>query len=234
MTDVESDRNFWKAEPSDVDASCSPIIIKHEPNQSHDSASSIIREHPPDQLLISKEPKIITIEGENKVPKRKLVIEKLPQIPEQPAAITVERWLSYPKIRQKVVFNRSPQPDMIDPKNYIIEWEIPEVQIKNELKYLGIVEADPLEYEKTYGSTLKYCNDLPQFAREIKAPDGFKLASECDKEDLIELYGDIHALKLIDLEKEGLNEYRKIIEKIDTSFESSELTNVSELESISF
>lgn len=209
-------------------------ITRHNPGLPLNSEPIIIREHPPDYFPTTTENKIFTIEGDKTPPPlRKLIIEKLPNVPEKPPSITVERWLSYPKVRQKVVFNRPPQldPSLTKPKNFIIEWQDPQVVVKNELKYLGIVEADPLDYVKTHGSELKNLEDLPEFAREIKAPGGLKLASECQTEDLIELYGDVDALRLIDLEKEGLGEYIKLLEKMDTSFESSDFTSVSSLDS---
>ena len=54
---------------------------------------------------------------------------------------------------------------------------------------------------------------MPEFVKEIKTPSGLTLASESDSEQISELEGDIYALSLIDLDKEGLSNYKKISNK---------------------
>ena len=45
----------------------------------------------------------------------------------------------------------------------IVQWEAPNVSVKQDLKYLGIVRANPVEYVQRFGPSLKVSKDLPQF-----------------------------------------------------------------------
>jgi hypothetical protein len=100
---------------------------------------------------------------------------------------------------------------VVRPKNVIIQWEQPEVRIKKEIRDLGIIRANPAEYVERYRTELKVHQDLPEFVNEIKAPSGLKLAAETHSASIINLYGDLEALRLIDLDKEGLSQYRNLI-----------------------
>ena len=75
----------------------------------------------------------------------------------------------------------------------------------------GVVRADPDEYTKRFGSELKDANKMPSFVQEVKNPEGLKLANEYVREGPVELEGDLCALTLVDLEKEGLGEYRNYL-----------------------
>ena len=55
---------------------------------------------------------------------------------------------------------------------------------------------------------MKKTSELPEFVRNIKQPDGLVLASDYKYQVVPELEGNIEALKLINLEKEGLTEYK--------------------------
>lgn len=81
--------------------------------------------------------------------------------------------------------------------------------IRREIKHLGVVRANPAEYRERYGNTLKASADLPQFVREIPAPaDMSPLACDLRSRAVPELEGEVQALGLVDLEREGLAEYR--------------------------
>ena len=56
---------------------------------------------------------------------------------------------------------------------------------------------------------------------EIKCPEGISLAANHKYKAVHELEGDIEALKLIDLEKEGLSEYKDYLKRIFGSVRSS-------------
>ncbi len=130
-------------------------------------------------------------------------------MPAPPPSLLIERWLPYPKQKRKVVYTKEESPDLIyeNPKNVIIEWEAPTILVKKDIKYLGIVKANPDEYSKRY-SKLVDPQDLPDFVRDVKTPKQIKLASDQTfSSEFYELEGDIDALDLIDLEKEGLGEY---------------------------
>ena len=97
---------------------------------------------------------------------------------------------------------------MMKPKNVIVQWEPPQVKIKREFKYLGVVNANPAEYVARYGQTLKTSQEIPDFVRKIKPPNGMVLAADSAQKTVYELEGDVGALKLVDLDSEGLGEYR--------------------------
>jgi len=176
----------------------------------------IIREKPPKAPVIVNR-KVITISSKKlPPPPRKVVIERLAPLPSKPQAIIIERWLPYDRQKRRVVFNRSHQSTatVLKPKNIIIEWETPEVVVKRKVKDLGIIKANPIEYSQRYGDTLKSSNELPQFVLDIKTPDNMCLAADYKPNFVHELEGHIDALKLIDLDSEGLSDYKSQVPKI--------------------
>lgn len=109
------------------------------------------------------------------------------------------------------------------------------VVIKKDFKYLGIIRANPVEYVQRYGSTLKTSRELPDFVLDIKPPAGVVLAADYQYNQVHELEGDLHALRLIDLEREGLGEYRAQLARLGINYvgaaglaaEMNALSNVS-------
>ncbi len=79
---------------------------------------------------------------------------------------------------------------------------------------MGIVRANPAEYVQKYGSSLKTTEELPQFVLDIKNPDGLTLAATHRYNPLHELEGDVEALKLVDLDREGLSEYKPYLQRL--------------------
>lgn len=75
---------------------------------------------------------------------------------------------------------------------------------------MGVVNANPSEYVKRYGETLKPASELPEISKNIPTQEGYVLASEVDS-DFYELEGDIEALKLVDLDAEGLSMYKSYL-----------------------
>ena len=133
------------------------------------------------------------------------------QLPQKPQPVIIERWLPYEQQKRKVIFNRSsaPQPAVVKPRNLIIQWEAPKVEIKQEIKYLGVVRADPVEYLQKYGDSLKVPSGLPKYVLDITTPEGLgKLAAEHRAKHVHELEGQLDALKYVDLDKEDLSEYQ--------------------------
>ena len=98
----------------------------------------------------------------------------------------------------------------------IVQWEAPSVSVRQDYKYLGIVRANPAEYVQKYGSSLKIADELPHFVLDIKTPDGIILAANHNYNTLHELEGDIDALKLVDLDREGLSEYKPYLNALTT------------------
>ena len=72
---------------------------------------------------------------------------------------------------------------------------------------MGVVRANPAAYVEKYGSTL--VTEMPDFVREIATPaEVGVLAAEYRPRSLVELEGELEGFKYIDLDKEGLGEYR--------------------------
>jgi len=179
----------------------------------------VIREAPPRAPLPVGQ-KVITISGKRLPPApRKVVIERLAPLPSKPQSYIVERWLPYGAQKRRVIFQRNQEADPVvqRPRNIIIQWEAPAVQVKREFKDLGVVRANPVEYIERYGASLKTHVDFPAFVREIRPPVGVVLAAEYSAPSLLELEGDLQALNLIDLEREGLAEYRAFLARFGQS-----------------
>lgn len=68
-----------------------------------------------------------------------------------------------------------------------------------------------------YGTTLKRSMELPTFVKEIRPPAGVKLAADSNNQTVYELEGDLYALNLVDLEREGLIEYRHLLKQLKDS-----------------
>lgn len=82
------------------------------------------------------------------------------------------------------------------------------MKVRKEVKYLGVVDADPDEYVKCHGKSLRPLGQMPEFVNEIETPkDVGPLAAECEHKTIYELEGDFESLKLVDLEAEGLSDY---------------------------
>ncbi|CAF0867990.1 unnamed protein product [Brachionus calyciflorus] len=203
-----------RQEETSITPPAPPLIIRQQPLRPSTPDPLVVREAPPEPPKpIPK--RIITISGKKlPPPPRKVIIERLAPIPPKPQSVIIERWLPYSAQKRRVVYQKidEKQGFYMKPKNVIVQWEAPEVTVKKDLKYLGIIRANPLDYVKRYGSTLKSSKDLPEFVLELKSPNGIILAADC-KEETPQLEGDVEALKLIDLEKEGLSEYKIQLEK---------------------
>ena len=190
-----------------------PLILRQQPARAQTPEPMVVREAPP-QPPPQVGRKVVTISGKQlPPPPRKVVVERLPPLPAKPQSIFVERWLPYAEVKRRVIFNRNTKPDpvVVTPRNVIVQWEAPEVRVTREFKYLGVIRANPVEYVKRYGQSLVMTKDLPQFVLEFKTPDGLVLAADYEQKSLLELEGDVEALRLVDLEKEGLGEYRSYL-----------------------
>jgi hypothetical protein len=69
---------------------------------------------------------------------------------------------------------------------------------------------------KRYGEHLKQASELPDFVRSIRN-DNIELACEHPYRHLPELYGDLYALNYVDLDREGLSEYKIALENFNRS-----------------
>ena len=101
-------------------------------------------------------------------PPRKVVIERLAALPKAPQNVIIERWLPYKELKRQVIFNRpNDVASAVSTRNMIVQWELPDVNIRKEVKYLGTINANPAEYVQRYGSSLKNAESLPEFITEI-------------------------------------------------------------------
>jgi hypothetical protein len=150
---------------------------------------------------------------------------RLAPLPSKPQSVIIERWLPYNQVKRRVIFQKTneTEPVMVKPRNVIIQWEAPVVQVKKDFKDLGIIRANPAEYVARYGSSLKSSKELPPFVLEIKPPAGIILASDYSESfnNVYELEGDVSALKLIDLDREGLSEYKNFVQQVNQENPSS-------------
>lgn len=202
--------------PNELTAPAPPLIIRQQPARPETPEPLVIREAPPTPpAQIGR--KVITISGKRiPPPPRKVVIERLAPLPPKPQAVIVERWLPYAEVKRRVIFQKPSEADpiVVKPRNVIVQWETPQVNVKKEFKYLGVIRANPVEYAQRYGDVMKKPSELPDFVLDIKTPDGLVLAAEQRTKSVHELEGDVDALNLIDLEKEGLAEYKNYINKL--------------------
>jgi len=199
-----------------------PLVIRQQPPRPDTPPPLIIREAPPNAPAAVGQ-KVVTISGKRlPPPPRKVVIERLAPLPSKPQSVIIERWLPYRDQKRRVIFQRNMVPDPVipAPRNVIVQWEPPSVVIKKEFKDLGVIRANPVDYVQRYGASLKAYVELPEFVKEIKPPVGVVLAAQHVYASLLELEGDVDALNLIDLENNGLAEYRSILRNIQNRFSS--------------
>jgi len=197
-----------------------PLIIRQQPPRPTTPEPLVIREAPP-QPPSQVGRKVITISGKRlPPPPRKVIIERLAPLPSKPQSVIVERWLPYSQVKRRVIFQRSNERDpvIMKPRNVVIQWEAPRVNIKKEIKYLGVIRANPVEYVQRYGTSLKTSRELPDFVLDIKTPEGIVLAADYKYNTVHELEGEVAALKLVDLDREGLSEYRSYLQRLGISY----------------
>jgi hypothetical protein len=189
-----------------------PLIIRQAAARADTPEPLVVREAPP-QPPAPVGPKRITISGKkNPPPPRKVVIERLAPLPSKPQHVIVERWLPYAESKRRVVFNKAAEvkAEVATPRNVIVQWEAPSVNVRKEIKYLGVIKANPAEYVQKYGAELKVHTSLPQFVLDIKTPSEVgQLAAEYQASSLYELEGALEGFTFVNLDSEGLAEYRQ-------------------------
>lgn len=114
-----------------------------------------------------------------------------------------------------MIFNRStaPEPILAKPRNIVVQWEAPEVKVIREVKYLGVVKANPIEYVQRYSDSLKSYDQLPQYVKDIQTPaEVGVLAADYKGSNVPQLEGQLEGLKFVDLDKEGMSEYKAQLE----------------------
>ncbi len=195
-----------------------PLIIRQQPLRVSTPKPIVLREHPPAPPKPVK-PIYITIPGKRAPPPpRRVVIERIPSMPDKPPNVIIERWLPYETKKRRVIFKKSPETNIASlPRNLIIQWETPKVVIKQEVKHSEEIRVDPNDYIRRYGSTLKNNDEIQSILNRIVTPIKYekKLACKIDPNNKVhELTGDLEALELVDLDKEGLSEYKEQVIKL--------------------
>lgn len=171
---------------------------------------------------------MITIPGELLSPQpRKVVIEIVSEMPQPPPphqpevqrarnnAEILERYREYQDLSRQMLNNpkQSNQSEAQKQKNLILNWEKRDcAEVKTNIKNLGVESADPNEYAQKYGPSLVATPELPEIASRAKSEHGYLLAADLKHKYFSSLEGDVHALGLIDLDKEGLSEYKYLVE----------------------
>lgn len=198
-----------------------PIIIRQLPIKPVTPEAMIIREVPP-KTPNAPSPKVITIPGRLlPPPARKVVIERLPEMPDKPQDVHIERWLPFRDVKRKVRLNPRPaDPVQPKPRNIIISWEKRKCsKVNTEIKNLGIEKADPRNYLETHGRVaLKTKCEMPEIVNEVQRQHNMPLAADHNRPYYMELEGDLHALAMIDLDKEGLSEYKSFFERLKCGY----------------
>lgn len=191
-----------------------PQIIREVPERSRTPEPIIIREAPPRPPSPIQRKVVKIVDKTLTLPPRRIVVEKLPKLPPKPQPVIIERWLPYEKQKRKVVYEKSTKSRAVSeerPKNLIVQWDSPHVNYKTSINWLGIESADPEEYKRRYGTSLVRTEELPQFVKDIEKEAGYKqhIGEKRTQSDVLE--GDLHALRLIDLERENLGRYKKYL-----------------------
>ena len=185
-----------------------PLHITQKPPLPLTPAPILVRERPP-KPPTPIAPRNIVIPG--KVippPPRKVIVERLPQMPAKPQDIIIERWLGYQRRTRNVNFHpAAPIVPAPAPKNVIIQWDAPEVDIRQEFKFLGVQQADPRSYLAQFGASLVDASRLPREVAQFQTPAGEILAANSDSNALPILRGAVAALRQINLNCNGLSEY---------------------------
>jgi hypothetical protein len=99
-----------------------------------------------------------------------VVFEKLPDQPPKPPNILIEKWLPYKPRSRRVIYERSCVPPPPNPRNLVIEWEQPDVEVEQQCVNLGVVNADPDEYIRQFGCELKQPCEMPDLCHTRPPP----------------------------------------------------------------
>ena len=141
-------------------------------------------------------------------PPRKVIVERLPQLPPKPQDIIVERWLGYQRRVRNVRF--IPAPPIIPapaPKNVLIQWDSPDVEVRQAFHFLGVQVTCPVQYAATHGASLRDASQLPAEVARFQTPAGEVLACNSNSNLIPQLVGAVQSLRLINLACNGLSEY---------------------------
>lgn len=127
-----------------------PIVIRQVPEQKQEPESEVFYREVPPKPPKKVEKLIVKIPGKRlPPPPRKVIIEIVPEIPEGPPPILLERWLTPKPVKRRVIFERSP----VIPAQVLNNK--PEVVINKKYYYIDSKDVDL----KKINSTEKVSND---------------------------------------------------------------------------
>lgn len=193
------------------------VIIRQVPDVPSNQDVIVYREAPPPKPEAPAS-KIITIPGTLlSPPARKVVIERLPELPDKPQDVLIERWLPFQDVKRQVILNPKPaDPVQCKTRNVVINWEKRKCcSVSTEIKDLGVEQADPVAYAQTHGETLLTQEQLPEIVNEVQSRHGQRLAANDNTQFYMQLTGDLHGLNLIDLDAVGLGEYKQYLAGVE-------------------
>ena len=158
----------------------------------------VIRENPPVIQLDPIGEKHVSVPGRIlPPPPRQVIVERFAPAPSPPPDVIHEKWLPPDdelSHRRKVVYIPSPPVKLAPkPKNVLIEWQTPEVRIREHVENLGVHEVSREEYAQLLAEANV---TKPLLVKPRPVPI---------------LYGDVEYLKLVDLKCHGLGEYEEQI-----------------------
>jgi hypothetical protein len=185
-----------------------PLHITQKPPLPLTPAPILVRERPP-KPPTPIAPRNIVIPGKVIAPPpRKVIVERLPQMPAKPQDIIVERWLGYQRRTRNVNFR--PAPALIPapaPKNVLIQWDSPDVDVRQAFHFLGVQTVCPVAYAAQHGASLADASQLPREVAQFATPAGETLAVNSNSDMIPALTGAVASLRLINLACNGLAEY---------------------------
>jgi hypothetical protein len=138
-----------------------PVVLRQEACQPKTPPPQVYREAPPRRPAQIPQ-QVVEVEGTPvPPPARRVVLEKLTSLPPKPQNVLIEKWLPYKPQKRRVVYQRSCRQVPPNPRNLVIEWEAPDVEVEKVCRELGVVNADPEEYVRRYGNELRQPNQIP-------------------------------------------------------------------------
>jgi len=199
-----------------------PLIVRQAPPRPPLPPPLVLREAPPQPPARIPEQLLLVPGKVLAPPARKVVVERLPPIPPKPQQIFLEKWLPFKQPKRRVVYQPA-EPDCLlpNPRNMVIQWDAPEVEINREYKNLGSHLANPDEYVRRYGSELVRHEEFKQAAARIGAPDSVIVSDSHAELGLPELEGEVQALSLVDISRTDLAAYAQYLSTAGIRFNAS-------------
>lgn len=147
-----------------------PVVLRQEGQGACTPPPLVYREQPPPKPCAIPE-QVVEVEGDPlNPPARRVVVEKLSNLPQKPQNILIEKWLPYKNQKRRVRYEKGCGQQAENVRNLVIEWEAPEAEVEQVCVNLGVENADPEEYIRRYGSELKQACEMPQLCQCEQPP----------------------------------------------------------------